>query len=146
MTYRVVEFRLRRDDGTWATKNTVLGPGEPGMSGHELGIGDGHTGWNDLPKFLDDTLVGTGGTVGPAGKSAYEVAVVNGFVGTESQWLASLEGAPGSPGTPGSPGADSTVPGPPGVDGDPGPPGPDRLVVSDTAPTDTTKIWIDTSA
>lgn len=31
---------------------------------------------------------------GPAGPSAYEVAVANGFVGTEAQWLASLEGPP----------------------------------------------------
>jgi len=34
--------------------------------------------------------------VGPRGKSAYEVAVANGFVGTESQWLASLQGPPGT--------------------------------------------------
>lgn len=53
-----VEFRLRRDDGRWSTDNTVLGPGEPGVSGHYLGIGDGHTGWNDLPKFIDETLIG----------------------------------------------------------------------------------------
>ena len=30
--------------------------------------------------------------VGPQGLSAYQVAVENGFVGTESAWLASLEG------------------------------------------------------
>lgn len=29
------------------------------------------------------------------GKSAYEVAVQNGFVGTEAEWLASLKGDPG---------------------------------------------------
>lgn len=33
-----------------------------------------------------------------AGLSAYGVAVVNGFSGTESQWLASLVGADGAPG------------------------------------------------
>lgn len=32
---------------------------------------------------------------GPAGKSAYQVAVDNGFVGTEAQWLASLDGSDG---------------------------------------------------
>lgn len=37
---------------------------------------------------------GAGG-VGPPGKSAYEVAVDNGFVGTEEEWLESLVGAPG---------------------------------------------------
>lgn len=30
---------------------------------------------------------------GPRGKSAYQVAVANGYIGTESQWLASLVGA-----------------------------------------------------
>lgn len=36
---------------------------------------------------------------GADGKSAYEVAVSNGFVGTEGQWLASLVGAPGTNGS-----------------------------------------------
>lgn len=38
------------------------------------------------------------------GKSAYEIAVDNGFVGTEEEWLASLKGADGNPGLPGEPG------------------------------------------
>lgn len=42
---------------------------------------------------------------GGAGKSAYEVAVDNGFVGTESDWLLSLEGADGTNGTNGTNGA-----------------------------------------
>jgi S1-C subfamily serine protease len=33
-----------------------------------------------------------------SGKSAYDIAVENGFVGSESDWLASLRGAPGSDG------------------------------------------------
>lgn len=33
---------------------------------------------------------------GPAGKSAYQIAVDNGFTGTEEQWLASLKGADGT--------------------------------------------------
>ena len=45
---------------------------------------------------------GGGGTIpGPAGedgKSAYEIAVENGFVGTEQEWLDSLQGADGPPG------------------------------------------------
>lgn len=44
---------------------------------------------------------------GPSGDSAYQVAVNNGFMGTQAEWLDSLVGPPG---------ADSTVPGPPGND------------------------------
>ncbi len=45
---------------------------------------------------------GTGGTQGPVGAnglSAYQVAVANGYTGTETQWLASLVGAQGATGT-----------------------------------------------
>jgi hypothetical protein len=44
-------------------------------------IGNGSTPWNSLPSI--------------DGKSAYEIAVSNGFVGTESAWLLSLVGDPG---------------------------------------------------
>lgn len=82
---------------------------------------------NGLPPGGDigDTIINTGpGTgmwgpppsQGPAGDSAYQVAVDNGFVGTESQWLDSLEGAPGAPGDDGAPGAPG-APGTPGADG-----------------------------
>ena len=48
---------------------------------------------------------GADGANGTDGLSAYNVAQLNGFLGTEAQWLASLKGADG---------ADSTVPGPAG--------------------------------
>lgn len=48
------------------------------------------------------TALGTG--EGTAGKSAYEVAVYNGFVGTEEEWLESLVGPQGPQGDPGAPG------------------------------------------
>ena len=48
---------------------------------------------------------------GARGKSAYQVAVDNGFEGTEQEWLESLVGAPGQPGKDGK-------------DGQPGPQGP----------------------
>jgi hypothetical protein len=51
-----------------------------------------------------------GGTSGAPGKSAYEVAVDDGFVGTASAWVASLVGPPGADST--VPGPASTVPGP----------------------------------
>lgn len=41
---------------------------------------------------------GGGSTPGTPGKSAYEVAVQQGFVGTVTQWLASLRGGTGTPG------------------------------------------------
>ena len=58
---------------------------------------------------------------GPPGLSAYQVAVAEGFIGTEAEWLLSLVGTPGADSTiPGPPGADSTVPGPVGPKGDDG--------------------------
>lgn len=36
--------------------------------------------------------------IGPAGKSAYQIAVDNGYTGTEEQWLESLKGARGRDG------------------------------------------------
>lgn len=45
-----------------------------------------------------------GGTPGAPGKSAYQIAVDNGFTGTEIEWLTSLEGQPGDPGDPGEDG------------------------------------------
>jgi hypothetical protein len=41
------------------------------------------------------------GIDGQNGLSAYEIAVANGFVGTEAEWLASLHGADGQDGTDG---------------------------------------------
>lgn len=42
-------------------------------------------------KLVNETLTGQGAL---KGKSAYEIAVLNGFVGTESEWVASLKGQP----------------------------------------------------
>lgn len=42
---------------------------------------------------------------GKDGKSAYQVAVDNGFEGSESEWLASLKGAKGDKGDTGAKGA-----------------------------------------
>lgn len=46
------------------------------------------------------------GPQGPEGKSAYQVAVQNGFIGTPQQWLNSLKGEPGQDGVIGQDGAD----------------------------------------
>jgi hypothetical protein len=63
---------------------------------------------------------GSGGGNGAPGKSAYQIAVDDGFTGSEEQWLASLHGEPGEPG----PKGDDGDPGPKGDDGDIGPQGP----------------------
>lgn len=62
---------------------------------------------------------GTNGTNGNDGLSAYELAVVNGFTGTEVQWLASLEGPQGIQGETGATGATGAT-GPTGPKGDKG--------------------------
>ena len=50
-----------------------------------------------------DSANGTGGLAFPAlrGMSAYQIAVKNGFEGTEAEWLASLKGATGTTGATG---------------------------------------------
>lgn len=64
---------------------------------------------------------GSIGENGSPGKSAYEVAVENGFSGTETEWLDSLKnGPPGPVGPPGKDGKD-------GADGAPGPAGPQGI-------------------
>lgn len=49
---------------------------------------------------------GAKGDNGQDGKSAYQIALDNGFVGTEQQWLASLKGQDGANGTNGTNGQD----------------------------------------
>lgn len=51
------------------------------------------------------------GGAGADGKSAYEIAVENGFEGDEAAWLASLKGADGKPGANGKDGAGMDITG-----------------------------------
>lgn len=63
---------------------------------------------------------GPAGPAGADGDSAYQVALNNGFTGSEAEWLDSLKGEQGErgeQGVPGEPGTGSTEPGPPGEDG-----------------------------
>lgn len=79
--------------------------------------------------------MGATGPTGPAGAngdSAYQVAVANGFVGTESAWLASLVGATGPTGATGATGPKGDTgaagpQGPTGVKGDTGDAGPQGI-------------------
>src|SRR5690625_598335 len=81
-------------------------------------------------------FISGGGGAGQPGKSAYEIAVEQGFEGDEQAWLESLKGDKGDTGPQGPPGADGKdgeqgPQGPPGVDGkdgadgEQGPPGKD---------------------
>lgn len=63
------------------------------------------------------------------GYSAYEIAVQNGFVGTEAEWLASLKGETGATGAQGpqgptGPQGETGATGPQGPQGEQGPTGP----------------------
>lgn len=55
----------------------------------------------DEPMRKAEAVIGAG-PQGPTGKSAYQIALENGFVGTEVEWLASLNGTNGSDGTNGA--------------------------------------------
>ena len=90
--------------------------GEPGAKGEQGLQGlPGKDGAQGLPGAKGDPgaqgiqgLPGKDGAKGADGKSAYEVAVSNGFVGNEAAWLASLKGEKGDPGSGGS-GTDTTA-------------------------------------
>ncbi|MFE3836947.1 hypothetical protein [Pseudogemmobacter sonorensis] len=88
--------------GAWNTAKLRLGPHRFWMDGSgQLRTKSG----SNPANASDGTLVGGGGGgggTGPAGPSAYEVAVANGFIGDEEEWLESLVGPQGPAGTPGS--------------------------------------------
>lgn len=86
------------------------------------------------PNVFNVTVAQSGsggqGPKGDPGKSAYQVAIDNGFVGTEQEWLDSLQGEPGLAGQDGADGlqgpkGDPGEQGPPGSDGQDGAPGQD---------------------
>lgn len=67
---------------------------------------DGDPTWTDLVALVDikgdQGDKGDDGIKGDDGDSAYEIAVANGFVGTEQDWLESLVGPQGEDGPPGA--------------------------------------------
>lgn len=75
---------------------------------------------------------GDTGSRGAAGKSAYEIALQNGFTGTEADWLTSLKGQKGDTGAKGEPGekgerGEKGEAGKTGEKGDTGTPGKDGV-------------------
>lgn len=72
--------------GSWGSSTSLIGPtGAAGATGATGATGPAGA-------------AGAAGAPGADGLSAYEIAVANGFVGTESEWLDSLVGPPGSGG------------------------------------------------
>ena len=133
----LLEGVFRREDkkslkAILETGGAVQGPagkGVPagGAAGQVLSkksAADYDTQWIDPP-------AGGAGAVGPAGadgKSAYQIALENGFTGTVTEWLASLQGEQGPAGAAGPAGeqgqkGDKGDPGEQGPQGEPGTPG-----------------------
>lgn len=81
--------------------------GERGLTGAKGDKGsDGLNGKDGLPGAKGaDGLPGKNGVDGKDGKSAYQIAVANGFGGDEAAWLLSLKGEKGEKGDPGSGGS-----------------------------------------
>lgn len=84
------------DKGDTGAGLTILGeltdPSELPLTGVE---GDAYLINGDLYVWVETTWQNVGNIQGPQGKSAYEVAVDEGFIGTETQWLESLVGEQG---------------------------------------------------
>ena len=80
--------------------------------------------YTQLLKKLSEMQTGANGK---DGRSAYEIAIENGFVGTAAEWLESLKGRDGKDGLPGMDGKDGAdgLPGRDGTNGKDGLPGKD---------------------
>lgn len=61
-------------------------------------------------QMIDASFLETQVINGGAGKSAYEIAVANGFKGNETEWLVSLQGEDGKDGVDGKDGKDGYTP------------------------------------
>lgn len=124
------------EDGTlsWSNDGELDNP-EPvnikGAKGDDGAVGatftpavdsKGNLSWTNNKGLDNPESVNIKGPKGDEGMSAYDVAVQNGYDGTETEWLASLKGEKGDPGAPGEDGAQG-IPGPAGADGAPGTPG-----------------------
>ena len=108
----------------WTAANPILAEREMGVETDTLKVklGNGTSNWVALPYF----------TQGAAGQSAYQIAVAQGFVGTEAEWITSLEGAVGPAGATGPQGPAGVAgpqgpEGPQGIQGETGPQGPQGI-------------------
>lgn len=86
------QLRFQQIDGSWGAYVDLRGPApEHGWSGTQLRFRQPGGAWGS---YVD--------LQGAEGKSAYQVAVANGFVGDQSAWLASLNGEDGQDGDDGA--------------------------------------------
>lgn len=89
------------DNGNWYIGSTDTGKpsrGETGARGDKGDTGAAFT-YSDFTAEQLAALKGDTGATGESGadgKSAYQIALDNGFVGSQSEWLASLKGEPGT--------------------------------------------------
>jgi hypothetical protein len=135
-------YQVALDNGFVGTEqdwlDSLVGPqgpqGVPGDTGPQGEIGpagpigpQGDTG--DTGPQGPIGLTGPAGADGADGDSAYQVAVAEGFVGTEVEWLASLVGPEGPEGPQGIQGlkGDTGDTGPQGIQGIQGDPGPQGI-------------------
>lgn len=85
-------------DGTNAVGMQVvglIGKDDPLPDPADFAIGDTYIVGQHFWMKLGVEWVDIGNFAGPAGNDAYQIAVLNGFVGTEQDWLKSLKGADG---------------------------------------------------
>lgn len=109
------------DDGEPGINGT---DGIDGLSAYEIAVANGFVGtqsaWlsslvgpkgdkGDVGDQGEPGVDGTNGLDGEDGLSAYQVATANGFVGSESAWLASLVGPQGEPGADGVDGTSGPI-------------------------------------
>jgi hypothetical protein len=107
----MARIKFRRDtEENWVAFNPVLHAGEFAWESdtNKVKIGNGEAQWNDLPYLLAPPT---------DGKTAYDLAVENGYAGTVEEWLESLHGGPTGPqGDPGATGPQG-LPGSNGTNG-----------------------------
>ncbi|QCT02718.1 triple helix repeat-containing collagen [Paenibacillus algicola] len=102
----------------YSTKNYKEPGGQRWVIQGELALeGEGKITINGEPLQLGSESLQ--GAKGPAGESAYEIAVSQGYSGSEDEWLSSLVGPPGEPGEKGDKG-ETGAKGATGPKGEPG--------------------------
>lgn len=99
-------------------------PAQSGNAGKYLTTDGTNASWGDISVIVGPP--GSDGADGADGLSAYQIAVANGYVGTEAQWLLSLKGDVGPQGPQGPQGIQG-IKGDDGATGPVGPQGPQGI-------------------